>query len=112
MMLMGRRTIKRDQASKMAILKVNLSVRDFAGNIFAEYSVDTRGVILKSIPIYSGFQNWHLLIWTLQLVLTFQNRWGQYRGKKVYELKNQIGDINVLVTDRKIPDAAVYTVRY
>jgi RHS repeat-associated protein len=105
--VMGRRTIK-EIRSRNEQTEREYIVRDFAGNIFAEYSVDTRGVILKSIPIYSGLRIGSIEMDTL-IGIEFQNRWGQYRGKKVYELKNQIGDINVLLTDRKIPDAAVYT---
>jgi len=105
---MGRRTIKKIRPQDGHI-ESEFTVRDFAGNIFAEYSVNTRGVILKSIPIYSDSRIASIDMDT-SVGATFQNRWCQYRGKKLYELKNQIGDINVLVTDRKIPDAADYKV--
>ncbi|MBK7224294.1 MAG: hypothetical protein IPH96_02265 [Saprospiraceae bacterium] len=105
--VMGRRTIK-EIRSREGQIECDFTVRDFAGNVFAEYSVDTRGVKLKSIPIYSGIRIGSIEMDTL-IGTACQNRWGQFRGKKLFELKNQIGDINVLLSDRKIPDEADYT---
>ena len=38
-----------------------------------------------------------------------KRKWNQWRGAKVYELKNQVGDVNILFSDRKINEFGVFT---
>ncbi|MBK8735345.1 MAG: hypothetical protein IPL98_05375 [Saprospiraceae bacterium] len=77
--VMGRRTIK-EIRSRDGQTESEFTVRDFAGNVFAEYSLDNHGITLKSIPIYSGSRIGSNEMDTL-IGTAFQNRWGQYRGK-------------------------------
>ncbi|MBK8735060.1 MAG: hypothetical protein IPL98_03895 [Saprospiraceae bacterium] len=86
------------------------TVRDFAGNIMAEYAVMDGKMNLKSFPIYASSRIGAISMDTVLTSSNFANRklWTQYRGQKLYELKNQIGDINALVSDRRVPSESEY----
>lgn len=86
------------------------TVRDFAGNIMAEYAVMDGKINLKSFPIYASSRIGAISMDTVLTSSNLSNRklWTQYRGQKLYELKNQIGDINALVSDRRVPSESEF----
>ncbi|MBK9992957.1 MAG: hypothetical protein IPP01_02960 [Saprospiraceae bacterium] len=86
------------------------TVRDFAGNIMAEYAVMDGKMNLKSFPIYASSRIGAISMDTALTSSNLSNRklWTQYRGQKLYELKNQIGDINALVSDRRVPSESEF----
>lgn len=97
----GRRTLKQTRGSQNN--PTELTVRDMAGNVMAEYQIKGDSVWLTGIPIYAESR-----IGQVNTKKYIGNRkdtiWSQYRGHKLYELKNQIGDINALVSDRRLTD--------
>jgi RHS repeat-associated protein len=96
----GRRSMKK--AITNGISTTELTVRDLAGNVLSEYKIKGDSVILKSIPIYAGSRIGSIEPSKLIKATDSTFRWSQYRGHKLYELKNQIGDINALVSDRRL----------
>lgn len=80
------------------------TVRDFKGNIIAQYKAHNGQIILNDIPVYAMSRIGVNRMDTLLNNVVNLKRWNQYRGGKIYELKNQIGDVNVLVSDRRVPD--------
>jgi len=89
--------------------KYKLLVNDINGNNAATYTLLNDSVVLNSFPIYSGSRIG--LVQSNKKLLNNSplNRWEQFRGVKVYELKNQISDANVQVSDRKCIDGINYT---
>ena len=90
------------------------TVRDFNGNILAQYTVHNGQIILNDIPLYAISRIGVSRMDTMLSNEFDQRRWEQFRGSKIYELKNQIGDVNVLVSDRRVPDETKFVtdIRY
>ena len=82
--------------------KVSYFVRDLTGNVLAVYDIDDE-VTLNSIPVYGaarlGIQRVNQTITDLQS----NNHIVKYRGKKRYELTGHTGNVERLVSDRKVP---------
>ncbi|NOT38211.1 MAG: hypothetical protein HOP11_12630 [Saprospiraceae bacterium] len=88
--------------------KGEFTVRDFTGNILAFYNIEDAQMKLNHFPIYATTRIGAVEMDTLLNDTYSNDRWSQYRGAKLYELKNQIGDLNVLITDRRVPVDAEY----
>jgi RHS repeat-associated protein len=84
------------------------TIRDFTGNILAEYLIKDGKVILNDIPMYGAIRIGAISLDTALTDRYDRRRWNQYRGAKVFELKNQIGDVNVLLSDRRVPQDLEY----
>lgn len=99
------------RALKMTGDKATYTVRDFAGNIMATYDI-TMGkenkftITLSEIPFYSG--GGRIGSWNTKIPLTNKNMEAPdsssiqlIRGEKLYECKNQTGDILALISDKR-----------
>ncbi|MBK9108481.1 MAG: hypothetical protein IPM92_08945 [Saprospiraceae bacterium] len=102
----GRRIMK-NHVSASGQRNMEYTIRDIAGNILAEYAIKENQIQLNNFPIYAGSRIGVIQLDTL-LASFNSKKWNQYRGHKLYELKNQIGDINVLVSDRKYSDGVEF----
>lgn len=100
---LGRRCFKK-QASNSG----EYTVRDLSGNVIAEYEILENRVKLNHMPIYASTRIGSNVIDSLLPESIQAGHWSLYRGKKNYELKNQVGDINVIVSDRKVPSVTEY----
>lgn len=80
------------------------TIRDSKGNILSEYRIIDGRIRILSLPIYDGQRIGENKVDTTLIGTEDLRRWNQYRGQKVYELKNQVGDVNILFSDRKIND--------
>ncbi len=83
------------------------SIRDFNGNIIAEYVIDEGRISLAGFPIYAESRLGIMNIDTILSENMDKRKWNQWRGAKVYELKNQVGDVNILFSDRKINESGI-----
>jgi len=101
---LGRRIFKKNNQTNIG----ELTIRDFGGKVMAEYEIKNNNLYLLNIPIYADARIGVLNLDTLISNSLATNRWSQERGAKVYEFKNQIGDINALVSDRRINDGVHY----
>ncbi|MBK7796296.1 MAG: RHS repeat protein [Saprospiraceae bacterium] len=88
--------------------KYKLLVNDINGNNAATYTLLIDSVVLNSFPIYSGSRIGLMQSNKKLLNNSKLNKWEQLRGSKVYELKNQISDANIQVSDRKCIDGINY----
>ncbi len=102
---LGRRVFKKNNQTNIG----ELTIRDFSGKVLAEYEIKNTNIYLKNIPLYADNRIGAISLDTLINNPVATSRWSQYRGAKVYELKNQVGDINALVSDRRINDGANYS---
>lgn len=105
---LGRRATKHITTGS-AVSYTELTVRDFSGNILADYNIKSAQIRLNSFPLYAEQRIGSIQLDSI-LVQIQPKRWIQSRGAKLYELKNQVGDINTLLSDRKIPSSTEYTV--
>ncbi|MBK9992546.1 MAG: hypothetical protein IPP01_00800 [Saprospiraceae bacterium] len=102
--VLGRRSMKKSQNNQS-----EYTIRDFKGNVLAEYIIDAGRISLSSIPIYAENRLGVINLDTLLTENIDKRKWNQWRGAKVYELKNQVGDVNILFSDRKINEFGVFT---
>ena len=93
---LGRRVLKHYNDT------ANYTVRDFSGRVIAVYHIQGGIVSLDEVPIYAQerigtWQPENLIAERLDTI-----RFNLIRGEKVYELKNQTGDVMSLVSDHRL----------
>ncbi|MBK9993713.1 MAG: hypothetical protein IPP01_06965 [Saprospiraceae bacterium] len=103
---LGSRVIKINSNAKEN--KYKFLVNDINGNNAATYTLSNDSIVLSLVPIYSGSRIGYNLMNKKIISSTTNNKWEQLRGAKVYELKNQISDANIQVSDRKLIDGTNY----
>jgi RHS repeat-associated protein len=95
---LGRRVLKETPE------KTTYTVRTDAGQILAVYDIQNDSTTWKYAPIYGTSRLGILRPDKLMDGLSETDTVSQFRGKKQYELTNHLGNINTLISDRKVPD--------